>query len=115
MALQIEQTEIEPGVFVIALSGRMMLGSASQQLETLIPELLAQGHRTFIFDLSGITHIDSTGIGKFIFAMNRIMQAGGRMYMAGATGQVRAGFAVTRLDTVFQFFPDVASARHALP
>ncbi|MCX6625846.1 MAG: STAS domain-containing protein, partial [Acidobacteria bacterium] len=70
--------------------------------------------RNFVIDLSGVTHIDSTGIGRFIAGFNRVFQAKGRLVMAGATGQVRDSFAVTRLDTVFRFYPGPAEALAAL-
>jgi hypothetical protein len=42
------------------------------------------------------------------------MQAGGRMLMAGAAGVMGEGVRVTRLDTVFRFFPNVESAAAVL-
>jgi len=77
-------------------------------------DLLETGRRKFIVDLSGLTHIDSTGIGTFIASLGKVSQAGGALAMAGAGGMVREGFRVTRLDKVFRFFPDVESARATL-
>jgi len=39
---------------------------------------------------------------------------GGQMRLAGATGAVRDSFRVTRLDTVFSFYPDVEAACEGL-
>ena len=114
MLVEITHREVDSGVILIQLAGRLMLGKESQQMETLVMELLAKGHRKFIFDLAGLTHIDSTGIGRFIFSLNKVMQAGGKMMMAGATGHIREGFKVTRLDTGFKFFDTVEAARQAL-
>jgi anti-anti-sigma factor len=114
MALEVGHRELEPGTVIIAMSGKIMLGRESQQLETLIPELLAQGFRRFIFDMSGVAQIDSTGIGRFISAYNTITGAGGKMRIAGATRYVRDGFRVTRLDLVIQFSDDVEAARSAM-
>ena len=87
-----------------------MLGPEGQQVERAVMDLLARSYRRFIFDMSGVTHIDSTGIGRCISSLNQIMQSGGKLYMAGATGQVRESFRVTRLDRVFRFFDDVERA-----
>jgi hypothetical protein len=43
-----------------------------------------------------------------------IMQSGGKLVIAGATGQVREGFRVTRLDRVFRFVEDMEAARAAV-
>jgi anti-sigma B factor antagonist len=114
MPLEIQQHETEAGIVIIAVAGRIMLGDESTRIETLVAELLKQGRRKLVFDLAGVTHIDSTGIGRFIASLNRVFQAGGKMHMAAATHTVRDSFHVTRLDTVFKFFPDVESACAAL-
>jgi anti-sigma B factor antagonist len=113
-ALQISHAELDPGVEVISLAGKVMLGPESAAIEDLVAELLRQGRRKIIVDLSGVTHIDSTGIGRFIASLGKVMEARGSLLMAGAGGMVREGFRVTRLDSVFRFFPDVESARGAL-
>ncbi len=112
--LQIDHRELAPGAALITLSGRLMLGPEGQQMETLVANLIAQGYRQFVFDMSKLTHIDSTGIGRCIASLNKISQAGGKLYMAGATGQVREGFRVTRLDRIFRFFGDVSAAQAAM-
>ena len=114
MLLTVEHREIAPATVVVSLAGKLMLGPESQQIETLVLGSLSKGTRSFIFDLSGITRLDSTGIGRFIFSYNKIAEAGGSLLMAGATGHVRDSFKVSRLDTVFRFYPDVAAAARTL-
>ncbi len=111
--LQVSHQEAPSGAVVIAVVGKMML-SESNAVEDLIIRLLGEGRRKFVVDLSGVTHIDSTGIGKFIASLGKVGQAGGALVMAGATGMVREGFRVTRLDRVFRFYPDVESALAAV-
>ena len=113
-ALQIAQEQPRPGVAVIALSGKVMLGAHTGAIEELITGLLAQGVRKIVVDLSGVTHIDSTGIGVFIASLGKVTQAGGALAMAGASGVVREGFRVTRLDRVFRFYADRATALEAM-
>jgi anti-sigma B factor antagonist len=111
--LQIEHKELEPGTILIALAGRLMLGEEGAQVEALAAALIGQGYRRFILDLSGLTHIDSTGIGRCIASLNKISQAGGHLRVTGAAGQVREAFRVTRLDRVFQFAGDADEARRS--
>jgi anti-sigma B factor antagonist len=107
--LQVSHQETPTGVIVVSVAGKMMLND-SNAVEDLIARLLQEGRRKFVVDLSGVTHIDSTGIGKFIASLGKVGQAGGTLVMAGAAGMVREGFRVTRLDRVFRFYPDVESA-----
>jgi len=108
--LEISQTEAAPGVALIKLAGRLMLGLESAQLETLAVDLFSAGTRKIIIDLAGVTHIDSTGIGRCIACLNKAMQVKGQLHMAGAKGQVRDSFRVTRLDRMFKFFDSVEAA-----
>lgn len=110
MLLEIDYREVAEGTVVVTLSGKLMLGPESQQVETLVDGLLARGYRNFIFDIAGVARIDSTGIGRFIYCYNKIAEAKGKLLMAGAQGYLRESFRVSRLDTVFRFYPDVDSA-----
>jgi anti-anti-sigma factor len=87
-----------------------MLGPEGAELEGVVKRLLASGVRNIVFDFSGLTHVDSTGIGRCIASLNLVMQAGGKLHIACAGGQVRDAFRVTQLDRVFRFFDDPAAA-----
>lgn len=114
MPLAVEQQDVNGSTSIITLRGKLMLGPEAGQLERLVPELLKSGHKNLVFDLSGVTHIDSTGIGRFIDAYSRLVPMGGQMRLAGASGAVRDSFRVTRLDTVFKFYPTVEAACEGL-
>lgn len=114
MPLQIQQRQVGPRVTVVSLAGRVMLGGEGAEIESLVQKGLQEGRLHFVFDLAGVTHIDSTGIGRFISSLNKTRAVGGSLRMAGASGQVRDAFHVTRLDTVFKFFEDVESALQGL-
>ena len=111
--LEISRTEAAPGVVLITLAGRLMLGLESAQLETLAVDLFGAGTRKIIIDFGGVTHIDSTGIGRCIACLNKAMQVKGQLHMAGAKGQVRESFRVTRLDRMFKFFETLEEAKGA--
>ena len=111
--LEIAQSEPAPGVVLIRITGRLILGLESAQLETLAVGLLDSGTRKMLIDLEGVTHIDSTGIGRCIACLNKAMQLKAQLHMAGAKGQVRDSFRVTRLDRMFKFFDTVEDAKAA--
>lgn len=112
--LALEHHEVPPAGAVITLRGKLLLGQESATLAALVPQLIATGHKNLIFDMRGVTHIDSTGIGRFIDAYSRVARIGGKMVLAGASGAVRDSFHVTRLDTIFSFYPTVESACQGL-
>ena len=108
--VEIAHQEVAPGTVVVTLTGKLMLGPEGDRIITLVEEQLAAGKRKFVFDLSGVTVIDSTGIGRFIASFNQIMAAGGEMKMAAATGHVMQSFKVSLLDKVFTFYPTLQQA-----
>lgn len=113
--LEIHTEDLRPGVVLIRLDGKLMMGPESASLESLIARLIDSGARHLIFDLSTLHQIDSTGIGRFISTFNRLLPLSGSLAMAAATSIVRKGFRVTRLDTVFRFYDTTADAIAALP
>src|ERR1039457_5888705 len=71
MALEINEKEVAPGTAVIALEGSVMRGPEGERIETVLNSVLGQGQRRIIFDLTGVKRIDSTGIGRFIYSLNK--------------------------------------------
>lgn len=113
--LEIQVEELRPGVIVIRLSGKLIMGTESAALESMVNEHLDAGARHLVFDLGELKQIDSTGIGRFISTYNRLLQLEGTLGMAAAKPVVRQSFRVTRLDTVFKFYDSVAEAVAASP
>jgi len=114
MALGIEYRDLQNSTSIITLSGKLLLGEDYTPLAILVPQLMSNGRTNFVFDLSGVTHIDSTGIGQFIDTYTRLGKVGGQLRLACAAGAVRDSFRVTRLDTVFPFYTSVESACEGL-
>jgi anti-sigma B factor antagonist len=111
MALAISHTEAGPDSVVVTLEGKLMLGPEGEEIPSLVDGFLRQGKKLVIFDLSGLSNIDSTGIGRFIASYNKIVAAGGEMRMAGATGHLFQSFHISLLDQVFPFYPTVEEAQ----
>ena len=108
--IEIAHREVAAGTVVITLTGKLMLGPEGDESSAWWKSSWPPGTRKFVFDLSGVTVIDSTGIGRFISSFNKIMAAGGEMRMAGATGHVMQSFRVSLLDKVFSFYPSLQQA-----
>ncbi len=114
MNLMIQHKEIAPATRLITIRGKLLLGPGCMELEKLVPQLVEAGARNLVFDLSGVTRIDSTGIGRFIDTYGKLRKSGGQMRLAGVGGAVRDSFRLTRLDTVFSFYPTVDEACEGL-
>jgi anti-sigma B factor antagonist len=111
--MEISHQKIAPDMVVITVAGQVMMGPESEQITTLVNDLLGQAKRIIIFNIAGITKIDSTGMGRFISSYNQVAAAGGEMRMAGAPRFVFQAFHVCRLDTVFRFYASLEEACQA--
>ncbi|MEO5925715.1 MAG: STAS domain-containing protein [Bryobacteraceae bacterium] len=103
MSLTIQHQESNATTANIQLAGRLLLGPGCVELEQLVSSLLGRGFLHLTFDLTDITHIDSTGMGRFIDTYSKLKRAGGSVRIVGAMGAVRDMFKITRLDSIFQF------------
>jgi anti-sigma B factor antagonist len=63
-----------------------------------------------VVDLSDVSYIDSAGLAALIQAMQKVEAYGGKFLLAGLQETVRSIFEISRLDQVFQVFPDVDTA-----
>ena len=63
-----------------------------------------------VIDLSYATYIDSSGLAALILAMQKVEAYGGRFFLAGVHETMRSIFETSRLDQIFQIFPDVDAA-----
>jgi len=113
MLLSLTTRACEPGITVIELSGRITLGRESGQIEASILKALNEGGQKIVLDMSGVTYIDSTGIGIIAYCFGKISQKGAQGAVSGASGLVLDVFKLTRIDSVVKFYPDLNAACEA--
>ena len=113
MILTIEKKQIPPDITVLEMSGRIIMGNNSRDVELTLGQVLQEHAKKIIFDLSGVTIIDSTGIGILVLCQGKIHQEGGALRIAGATDFVKGVFKMTSVDKLMQLYPTVAEAAAA--
>ncbi len=109
MALEIVETETE-GITVLQLTGRVTLGQESNQLRTRIKELLTQGKTRLIFDLAGVSYIDSAGLGTLVAGYTSAQSQGASIKLANLTKKFNEQLHITKLVTIFDVYESVADA-----
>jgi len=106
--------ELPTGITAISFTGRLVLGNRLGDAEHEIRERIRQGSRKLLFDFSGLEYIDSAGIGTLAVCFGHMEREGGKVAVAGASGQVKKSMELTHLDRVAGMYPDVPSAQSAL-
>jgi anti-sigma B factor antagonist len=89
------------GVAVVDFSGKITLGEGSSILRRTVRDLVEQGHRKILLNLSDVDYIDSSGIGELVTAFTMVRNVKGELKLLQLTKRVHDILQITRLFTVF--------------
>ncbi|NJN85733.1 MAG: STAS domain-containing protein [Leptolyngbyaceae cyanobacterium SL_7_1] len=79
-------------------------GTKAGQLRAQVNETMGNGADIILIDLSGITFMDSSGLGGLVSALKDVRLAGGRLCVCSLNDQVRILFELTSMDKVFEIY-----------
>ena len=102
MALSITTTKINETI-VVRLSGVIYFGEESAALRLRVKELLANCSQ-IVFDLAGVTHIDSGGLGTLVALHASARKVGAEIKLASLANHPKEVLQITKLVTVFEIF-----------
>jgi anti-anti-sigma factor len=71
---------------------------------------VGEGRKKVILDFSGVTNIDSTGIGIVVMSAGHLKKAGGELRVAGATAHVEEVLKITNVNQIVVLHPSTAAA-----
>ena len=108
--MPIEARQLESGVAVLTISGRLSLGSEVERLDAAVNELLKKEPKKIVFDISALEYCDSSGVEMFVSSLTRIKKASGDLKIAGANQRIQRIFKMTGVDTLMPMFATVAEA-----
>jgi anti-sigma B factor antagonist len=94
------------GCVVVEASGRLVAGEPSTQLRDLVKRLTAEGARSFVFNLAGVSYVDSSGLGLLLSIYATVRGQGGDVRLANIGDRVKDLLKMTKLTDVFQIFED---------
>jgi anti-sigma B factor antagonist len=100
--------EIDERSCVVAVEGELDLASAPA-LKWALVELLGKGYDQYVIDLSGLTHMDSMGLGVLVGFRKRI-EEDGRLAIAGIPAKLNRLLVATGLDACFDSYPTLDQA-----
>lgn len=90
------------GVEIIGLSGKITIGSGDTQLRDVIMNALSQGKMNILLDMSGVTTIDSSGIGELVGSYTTATNRGAKLKLLHLPAKLNELLHVTQLITVFE-------------
>ena len=111
MALILNTRKVN-GHILIEASGKLEFGESCLQLRDVAKRLTSDGGRYFVLDMSGVTHMDSAGLGLLLSIYATIRNHGGDLKLLNAGERIKELLRVTNLIHIFQMLEDEDGAIH---
>ncbi|HLW82841.1 MAG TPA: STAS domain-containing protein [Candidatus Acidoferrales bacterium] len=102
--------QIAPGVTVVEITGRLLMGADCALIDKQIEALIAQEQKRVILDLSEVRMIDSAGVGQVVKSFTRLKKSGGDLRVAGVSGMLDGVFKLTQVHKVIGMYANVQEA-----
>ena len=102
--------KIEGDVAILSLSGRMMGGPETNEVQTKIKSLLTDDIKKVVVDLAKVKWMNSSGLGVLMGSLTSTRNAGGDLRIANATEKVQSLLMITQLLTIFKTYESVDRA-----
>jgi anti-sigma B factor antagonist len=101
-------------VSVVEVKGKLT-SLESGALRSSIAQLLAEGRKQILLNLTGLTYLDSSGIGDLVHTYMSVIKRDGEMKVVGLSDKVEEILKITQLYQVFQEFQDEQAALRSFP
>ena len=107
MKIVVRETE---GVVIAALSGQLHRGVGDEALRTIVNELLSDGRRRILLDLSAVRSIDSSGLAELVAGLKVAQELDAEVKILQVQDGVRDVLSMTQLLPLFDIYNDEAEA-----
>ena len=97
-------------VSVLTLSGELTLDDGDLAFGRHVDQMIAASRCRIVVDLSGVSYIDSAGVGMLVAESKRVTRNGGAMRLAHLTARSHHLLAMLKLKFVFEIYEDVEAA-----
>ncbi len=111
MTLKIETRQAD-GVTIVVCTGRIVFGDESTALRDDLKRILGST-RQVVLNLSGVTYIDSGGLGTLVGVYSSARSAGADIKLTGLGQRLRDVLQITKLVTVFEVYDNEQQAMAA--
>ena len=107
MHVEVRQTK---DVVILDLKGRLTAGLGDQILRDAVDELLAEGRRQILLNLSEVSFLDSAGVGEHVAGLRTARRFGAELKLLNLGDRVYSTLDMARLLPTFETYRDEAEA-----
>lgn len=98
------ETRTVGDVHVLDCSGKITLGEGTMAIRNTVREVLKNGGKKIILNLSDVNYIDSSGIGELVSTFTTVTNQGGQLKLLNLTKKIQELLQITKLLTVFSVY-----------
>ena len=91
-------------VVILDLSGKLTAGFGDELLHEALDELLVEGWKKIVVNMSAVSFMDSAGLGELVAGLKKARQGGAEMKVVAGEGRVRSTLSLSRLLPLFEVF-----------
>src|ERR1700733_5549278 len=102
MALKIETRQAD-GITIVSCHGRIVFGEEAATLREDLKRLFP-ATRQIVLNLSGVSYIDSGGLGTLVGVYSSARAAGAEIKLTGLNQRIKDVLQITKLVTVFEVY-----------
>ena len=102
MNLKIDSRQTD-GVTILSCAGRIVFGDEATLLRDILKRTLTTS-RQIVLNLSGVTYIDSGGLGTLVGVYSSARSGGADIKLTGLGQRLRDVLQITKLVTVFEVY-----------
>ncbi|RMD92666.1 MAG: anti-sigma factor antagonist [Calditrichaeota bacterium] len=94
---------------IVSITGDVDLYSSPEVRKVLI-SLTEKKTKNILVDLSRVSYMDSSGVATLVEGLQLMGKYKGKLILFGLEASVKEVFELSRLDKVFEIYPDESSA-----
>jgi anti-sigma B factor antagonist len=91
-------------VHILDCSGKITLGEGTMAIRNTVREVLKNGGKKIVLNLSEVNYIDSSGIGELVSTYTTVTNQGGQLKLLNLTKKIQELLQITKLLTVFSVY-----------
>jgi len=97
-------------IVILDLKGRLTAGLGDQILRESVDELLAEGWKRILLNLSEVSFLDSAGLGELVAGLKTAKRFGAELKLLSVGERVQSTLYMSRLLPVFEIYASEAEA-----
>jgi|ERR1051325_2832821 anti-sigma B factor antagonist len=107
------ETRMKGDVVIVDFQGRLAVGVGDEVLPSLVEQLLSEGNKKILLNLSDMDYIDSNGLGELVQSLKTSKRFGASLRLLKPQARVRKTLTLTNLLPMFNVYESESEALKA--